>query len=124
MINKMVLEYIIKNKIYHKVFVVPILFIVFLGIILSVLSGEIISAFLAFVTIFILVILMIWTEYNVLNRSEYVPTPLNVLDVKYSEIVNRHDEIDFLGINQEEMITLKGIIKEYEEAIDLLRTEK
>lgn len=124
MVNKIILKYVIKKKLYRSLFVVPISIAIILGIILSLISGNMMNIIAVVILVLLVVISMITTEYDILNRTDYVPTPLNILDRKYSEIVERHDEIEFLGINPKEVLALKGIIREYEEAIDLLRTEE
>lgn len=122
--NKIILKYVIRKKLYRSLFVVPISIAIILGIILSLISGNMMNIIAVVILVLLVVISMITTEYDILNRTDYVPTPLNILDRKYSEIVERHDEIEFLGINPKEVLALKGIIREYEEAIDLLRTEE
>jgi len=124
MVNKIILKHVIKKKICCNLFIVPILIVVVIGIILTLVTWNIINLIAVLILVLLVVISATATEYDTLNRSDYVPTPLNIIERKYSEIVNRCDEIEFLGINPKERLALKGIIREYEEAMDSLKEEK
>lgn len=123
MVNKIILKYVIKKKIYRKLFIAPVSVVVILAIIMTLVSGNIMNFIAVLFLMSILIISGIMSEYEILNRTDFVPTPLNILERKYSEIVVRHDEIEFLGINPDECLALKGVIKEFEEAMDILKAE-
>ena len=123
MVKTIILRYILADKILNKGTFKFIVASILFGLILYATTGEIKN----FIVVIILLILFFMSftlrEYDNISQAEYFPTPLNIIERKYIDLVTRKDLITFLGINDKERLELKEILKEYEEGIDLLKNK-
>lgn len=120
MVKTIILRYIFAEKLCIKGTLNFVIACILLSVILFAVTSDIDNSIAIIVIMLLILVSTIMREYNAISQAEYTSTPLVIITGKYIELVTRKDLISFLGINTEEQIDLKALLKEYEEAVDLL----
>ena len=121
MVKTIILRYIFAEKIYNKDISKFVIACILLSALLFVMTSNVKTSIFIMAIMCLILLLAVIKEYDIISQPWYVTTPLMIVERKYSEILTRKNLLSFLGTNDKERVELKERLKEYENAMDLLK---